>query len=95
MTKFARFHEYGRELEKRMRLQTFPLAVKLLEKESDIPEDAQRPMRDFGYHLATCQSFGISRREGRVIAMTFMDMWCPESVVGYGLAKPPQYFLDG
>lgn len=27
--------------------------------------------------------------------MTLEDMWCPESVVGYGLKEPPQYFLDG
>ena len=58
------FHAYGEELEKRLRLQTFPLAVKLLEKEGDIPEGAIRPMKDFGYHLALCQGFARSRREG-------------------------------
>ena len=95
MAQFDVFREYGKELEKRIRLQTFPLAVKTLEKESDIPEGAQRPMRDFGHHLATCQGFAMSRREGTLVAMTKEDMWCPESVIGYGLAKPPQYFFDG
>ncbi len=37
------FHNCGEELEKRLRLKTFPLAVKLLEKEEDISEGAQRP----------------------------------------------------
>ena len=54
MGEYDVFREYGAEIERRMRLQTFPLAVKMLEKESDIPEGAQRPMKDFGYHLATC-----------------------------------------
>lgn len=48
------FHEYGEELEKRLRLQTFPLAVKLLEKGEDIPKEAERPMKDFGETLAEC-----------------------------------------
>ena len=95
MTKFDVFHEYGKELEKRIWLQTFPLVLKLLEKESDIPEKAQRPLRDFGYHLSTCQGFVLSRRQGKLIAMTKEDMWCSESVVGYGLAEPPQHFLNG
>jgi len=50
-------HEYGEELEKRLRLQTFSLAVKLLEKEEDIPKGTKRPMKDFGYHLLLCQGF--------------------------------------
>jgi len=93
--KLSVFHEYGEELEKRLRLQTFPLAVKLLEKEEDIPKEAQRPMKDFGYHLALCQGYQLSRRGGTVVAMLTQDMWCFEPVVGYGLKEPPEYFLEG
>ncbi len=88
-------HEYGKELEHRMKLPTFPLAVKVLEKEGDIPEGTERPMRDFGYHVAACQGLSKSRREGTPVAMMKEDMWCPEGVVGYGLAEPPPYFFDG
>ncbi len=95
MAEFDVFHEFGKELEERIRLQTFPLAVKMLEKESDIPEKAQRPMRDFGYRLSSCQGFAISRREGTAVVTMFEDMWCPEAVVGFGLAEAPQYFFDG
>ena len=63
------FHKYGEELEKRLRLQTFPLAIKLLEKEGDLPEGAIRPKRDLGRHLALCEGFATSRREGTTIAM--------------------------
>ena len=89
------YREYGEELEKRLRLKTFPLALKLLEKEEDIPEGAQRPVKDFGYHLLLCQAFQISRREGTTIAMLKGDMWCFEPVVGYGLGEAPEYFFEG
>ena len=93
--KLSVFHEYGEELGKRLRLQTFPLAVKLLEKEEDIPQGAKRPMKDLGYHLLLCQGYAMSRREGTVLAMLKEDMWCFEPVIGYGIAEPLEYFLEG
>lgn len=95
MADFAVYRKYGEELERRLRLKTFPLALKFLEKEADIPDGAQRPVRDFGYHLLLCQSFQLSRREGITVAMLAQDMWCFEPVVGYGLKEPPKYFLEG
>lgn len=89
------FNEYGVGIEKRLRLKSCPLAVKMLKKDEDIPGGAKSPVRDFGYHLATCQALSISRREGTTIRMLKEDMWCSESVVGLGLAQPNQYFLEG
>lgn len=89
------YRGYGEELERELRLKTFPLAVKTLEKEGDVPEDAKRPLRDFGHHLSLCQAFQLSRREGLCVAMLLEDMWCFEPVVGYGLAEPPDEFLRG
>jgi len=89
------YREYGEELERRLRLKTFPLALKILERETDVPEGALRPLRDLGYHLSLCQAFQISRREGKLIAMLKEDMWCCEPVIGYGLGEPPEYFLEG
>lgn len=86
---------YAEQIEKQLRIRTFPLAVKLLEKLEDIPEGAKRPKRDFGHCLSVCQAFSMSRREGIIVAMLKEDMWCFEPVVGYGLSKPPKYFLDG
>ncbi|MEA1963805.1 MAG: DUF169 domain-containing protein [Candidatus Aerophobetes bacterium] len=89
------FHKYGEEIEKQLRLKSFPLAIKLLRKGEGIAEGAKRPKRDLGFHLSTCQAFSISRREGTHLAMLKEDMWCFEPVIGYGLARPPKYFLDG
>jgi len=88
-------HEYAKQLEKLLRLRTFPFAVKMLNSEQDVPREAKRPVKDLGYHLDVCQGFAMSRREGATVAMMKEDMWCFEPVVGYGLAEPPKYFLDG
>lgn len=89
------YQEYGKELEKRLRLKTLPLAVKLIKTKKEIPGTAQRPLEDYGHHLSLCQSYQKSRREGTTIAMLKEDNWCFEPVVGYGLAEPPEYFMEG
>jgi uncharacterized protein (DUF169 family) len=83
------FNRYGEELENLLGLQTSPIAVKMLEKESDIPKDAVRPKKDRGYHLAQCQAFGMSRRERVAVAMLKEDNWCPGAVLSYGLVPKP------
>ena len=85
----------ARELERLVRLDTYPLAVKLLKSEKDIPEAAKRPVRDFGHHLSLCQAFSMSRREGTTVAMLKEDMWCFEPVLAFGLEKPSLRFLEG
>ena len=95
MPELTSLHACGEELERRLRLKTFPLALKLLETEQAIPARAKRPLKDLGHHLSLCQVFQISRRAGTVMAMLKEDHWCFEPVVGYGLGEPPQYFLEG
>jgi uncharacterized protein (DUF169 family) len=88
-------HVYGEELEQRLRLKTFPFAVKLLKEEKEIPKEAIRPKRDLGNHLSLCQGFALSRREGKTVAMFLEDMWCYSPVLALGMAKPPEYYLEG
>ena len=85
MAKVTEFNGYGKEIETLMRLRTSPIAVKMLETESDIPEGAMRPKRDRGYHLAQCQAFAMSRRQGTTIAMLKEDNWCWGPLMAYGL----------
>ncbi|MFO7837574.1 MAG: DUF169 domain-containing protein [Candidatus Thorarchaeota archaeon] len=90
-----KYRKYGEELLARLKLRTYPLALKLMKTESEIPSGAHRPLRDSGHHLSLCQAFQKSRREGMEVAMLKEDMWCFEPVVGYGLGEPPEYFMDG
>jgi uncharacterized protein (DUF169 family) len=84
------FNKYGEELEKLLILRTSPIAVKMLEKEEDIPQKAIQPKRDRKYHIAQCQAFSLSRREGTTVAMLKEDHWCPTALMTYGLVKRPE-----
>lgn len=89
MTTINDYNCYGKDLERLLRLRTSPIAVKMLEKEEDIPEGAIRPKRDRGYHVAQCQAFALSRREKDTIAMLKADNWCPGSLMAYGIVERP------
>jgi uncharacterized protein (DUF169 family) len=90
MTTREEYNSYGETLEELLMLRTSPLAVKMLEKEADIPEGAFRPKRDKGYHYAQCQAFALSRRERKTVAMLKEDNWCPAPVTAYGLDERPE-----
>lgn len=52
MTTIKEYNRYGEELETLLRLQTSPIAVKMLETEEEIPQDAFRPKKERGEHYA-------------------------------------------
>jgi len=89
LTTIKEYNRYGEELEEALKLKTSPIAVKMLEKEEDIPEGAVRPKKDRGYHLAQCQAFAMSRRQGMTIAMLKEDHWCWAPLLAYGLVEDP------
>jgi len=95
VTTLDEFHKYGEELERLLLLRSSPIAVKMLEKEADIPKEAIRPKRDHGYHLAQCQAFTITRRQRSTVAMLKEDNWCWAPLIAFGLVKPPDGFFEG
>ena len=95
MTSLIDVTSYGEELENRLHLKTSPIAMRLLKKGEDIPEGVLRPRRDLGYHLALCQGFALSRRNKETIAMLKEDNWCYLPIIAFGLAEPPDFFLEG
>jgi len=90
-----RMHNDADYMERCLRLKTYPLAIKLLRAESEIPPEATRPKRDQGVQYNVCQAFALSRRNGCTMAMLKEDMYCFEPVIGYGMGEPPQEFLNG
>lgn len=90
MTTIKEYNTYGEEIENILKLRTYPISVKMLEKEADIPEDAFRPNREKGIHLAQCQAFAMSRRDGMTVAMLKEDHWCFTPLIAYGLVDKPE-----
>jgi len=95
MKTMSAFNRCGEELEMRLLLRTSPVAIKMLEREEDIPRGALRPKKDLGVHLGLCQAFAKSRRERATVAMLKEDHWCFLPVIAHGLTKPPDFFLEG
>ena len=86
---------YGSDLLNMLVLRTYPIAIKMLEDESEIPKGAVRPKKDLGEHYAACQVFGIVRRRGTTLAVFIEDHWCFEPIIAYGLVEPPKDFMEG
>jgi uncharacterized protein (DUF169 family) len=95
MTSQSEFNTCGADLERMMSLRSYPIAIKLLQSEADVPEGAIRPKRDRGEHWAVCQVFSLARRQGDTIAMFLEDHWCFEPIISYGLVETPQDYLEG
>ena len=89
------YTELSKQIENQLRVDSYPLAVKLIKSVNEIPEGSIRPRKDLGYSLSTCQAFSYSRRRGMTVAQLKEDMWCPEPVMGLGLEEAPEYFLEG
>jgi uncharacterized protein (DUF169 family) len=89
------FNAYGTDLERALLLRTSPIAIKMLESESEIPEGAIRPKKDRGEHYAVCQVFSLARRQGLTVALFLEDHWCFEPIISYGLVEPPEDYLEG
>jgi uncharacterized protein (DUF169 family) len=85
MTELITWQNMGSDLISLLGLETSPLGLKFITSESEIPEDTLRPHRNKGQHLAQCQAFALSRRQGLTIAMTMEDHWCWGPLLGYGL----------
>lgn len=95
MTELDKLHAYGEEIRTRLILRTFPIAIKMLQDGQDVPAGAQRPLKDLGHHMSQCQAFAMSRREGISVAVFKEDGWCPEPIIGFGFAEPPDFFMKG
>jgi uncharacterized protein (DUF169 family) len=95
MKKQKDYSQDAEELRSRMLLETFPIAIAMLESETDIPEGAVRPVRDLGGHMSLCQGFALSRREELTVAFLKQDHWCYVPVIAFGHAEPTPFLLDG
>jgi uncharacterized protein (DUF169 family) len=74
----------GRALRDVLILRFEPIAVKMIENEADVPENALRPMRDLHKHIALCQAFSLTRREKKTVCLEKADHWCWNPLIGLG-----------
>lgn len=75
------------DVEKLLLLRYPVIALKLIEDEREVPENAVRPLRDWGKHIALCQAYAFSRRQNKVIYMEKPDHWCWSPLICFGMAE--------
>jgi len=71
-------------LQKYVRPQTFPVALKLCRSEKELPEKVRIPMRDLGHQVTICQTVGMARRYGWTIAVGKDDQCCLGGALAMG-----------
>jgi len=71
-----KMREYGALIDKYLRPNTFPLAIRLLEKDEKFPEKCKRPKKDLKIKIFLCQAIKMSRHYGWTIGMNEEDNAC-------------------
>ena len=74
---------------------TFPLAIKMLKSEDEIPDRTRRPFQQMKKKVAICQGIGMARKLGWTIAMGKEDMQCSLGAAPFGFFKNIDFYNDG
>ena len=74
---------------------TFPLALKMLKSEDEIPERTRRPFQQMKKKVAICQGIGMARKLGWTVAMGKEDMQCSLGAAPFGFFKNIDFYNEG
>jgi uncharacterized protein (DUF169 family) len=83
------------EIERHVRPDTFPLAIRVVKEGESLPDKVKRPHRDFGVELTICQAITMARRYGWTLAMGEKDLSCPIAKVAFAFEKSVPYYDEG
>lgn len=78
MPELEDYRKAGSDLYERLHLSTYPVAIKYIKGEDEIPARAMRPSKS-GQKWSLCQAFTYARRWGWTSAMTSDDNFCTPS----------------
>lgn len=89
--------DFEKTVKEHLSLCSSPVAVKLLEREEDIPSGAGRPLRDTGETIRPCVGWHLARHRGFSIAMLADDFGtdCPTGLFVFGISEPTRSWLEG
>ncbi len=87
--------EVEKALNSYIRPLTFPLAIKMLKSEDEIPEKTRRPFQQMKKKVAICQGIGMARKLGWAVAMGKEDMQCALGAAPFGFFKNIDFFNEG
>ena len=88
------YWEYGKKLEQYLRPASFPIAIKLIKDESEIPDNCKRPKSDLKIQNFICQNFRMVRTYGWTMVITEKDTICRLARYVYGWDLFSKEILD-
>ncbi|MFX0073189.1 MAG: DUF169 domain-containing protein [Candidatus Hermodarchaeota archaeon] len=88
------YREFGKKFEEYLRPSTFPIAIKLIKEESEIPPESRRPNKDLKIQNFICQNFSMVRRYGWTIAIMEEDCVCKLARWVYGWDEISEEMAD-
>ncbi|HET7752608.1 MAG TPA: DUF169 domain-containing protein [Anaeromyxobacteraceae bacterium] len=83
------------QLEKYLRVSTFPVGLKTFAPGEAIPPKARRPQQHLGVKVAICQGIAFARRYGWTVAIGGDDVSCPLGKAAFGFGERNEYFTSG
>jgi uncharacterized protein (DUF169 family) len=84
MNDLTYYHDIGSRLMNRLKLTTYPVAVKMIAPEEPVPEGAVQPSLVFGAEVPACLVYTYCRRTGASFYMTQEDIACKPIVLYFG-----------
>jgi len=78
------YHDFGKNFEEYLRPLTFPIAIKLIKSEEEIPPDCKQPSSTLKLQNFICQNFKIVRTYGWTMVVTEKDCICKLARAVYG-----------
>lgn len=82
------FQSAGKKIEEFVRPATFPIAVKLIRSEAEIPPGSRRPKADLAVETFLCQNFRMVRTYGWTMAVLQEDCCCKLARTIFGWDPP-------
>jgi len=83
------------QLEKYLRVHTFPLGIRSYKPGEALPEKVKVPSKHLGVKLAICQAISIARRYGWTMAVGRDDISCPIAKAAFGFEERNEYYTSG
>ena len=87
MEDLKNYHNFGNSFIDRLKLLTYPMAIKMIRPEDVVPEAAVQPSLVFGSEVPACLVYTYCRRMGGSFYLTKDDIACKPIVLYFGLAE--------
>ena len=87
--------EFNAALERHVRLDAFPLAIRMVAEGEELPPRTRVPTQAWGKQVAICQGLAIARRYGWTVAVGREDVNCPPAKLAFGFEPEVPYYTDG